>query len=56
MSEPRVSLVESIPVGMEDLRRISGVQFTENALARLTGAAQSTIDLTVMSSYTWHLC
>jgi phospholipase D3/4 len=48
MSEPRASLVESIPVGMEDLRCISGVQFTEDALARLTGTAQSTIDLTAM--------
>src|SRR5262252_6771227 len=33
---------------MEDLRCTSGVQFTEDALARLTGAAQSTIDLTAM--------
>jgi hypothetical protein len=48
MSEPRASFVESIPVGMEDLRCISGVQFTEDALARLTGTAQSTIDLTAM--------
>jgi phospholipase D3/4 len=48
MSDPRASLVESIPVGMEDLRNTSGVQFTENALVRLTEAARSTIDLTAM--------
>jgi phospholipase D3/4 len=48
MSEPRASLVESIPIGMEDLRCTSGVQFTEDALVRLTEAAQSTIDLTAM--------
>src|SRR5215471_10022408 len=48
MSEPRASLVESIPTGMEDLRGTPGVQFTEDALVRLTNAAQSTIDLTAM--------
>jgi phospholipase D3/4 len=48
MSEPRASLVETIPVGMEDLRSTSGVQFTEDALVRLTNAAQSSIDLTAM--------
>ena len=48
MSEPRASLVESIPMGMEDLRSTPGVQFTEHALVRLTNAAQSTIDLTAM--------
>jgi phospholipase D3/4 len=48
VGEPRASLVESIPIGMEDLRCTSGVQFTEDALVRLTGVAQSTIDLTAM--------
>jgi phospholipase D3/4 len=48
MSEPRASLVESIPMGMEDLRSTSGVQFTEDTLVRLTDATQSTIDLTAM--------
>lgn len=37
-----------MPMVMEDLRSIPGVQFTEHALVRLTGAAQSTIDLTAM--------
>src|SRR5215472_18002058 len=44
----RVSLVESIPVGLECLRGTPGVAYTEDVLARLTGAAQSTIDLTAM--------
>jgi hypothetical protein len=48
MGESRASLVESIPVGMEDLRCTSGVQFTEDALVRLTEAAQSSIDLTAL--------
>jgi hypothetical protein len=48
MSEPRASLVESVPMGMEDLRGTSGVQFTEDTLVRLTNTAQSTIDLTAM--------
>jgi phospholipase D3/4 len=52
MNEPtpgaRASLVESIPEGLEDLRRTAGVQYTEDVLVRLTRAAQSTIDLTAM--------
>jgi phosphatidylserine/phosphatidylglycerophosphate/cardiolipin synthase-like enzyme len=48
MCESRASLVESIPIGMEDLRRTSGVQFTEDALVRLTETTQSTLDLTAM--------
>jgi phospholipase D3/4 len=35
-------------VGLEDLRGTPGVQYTEDALVRLTRAAQSTIDLTAM--------
>jgi phospholipase D3/4 len=45
---PRASLVESIPVGLESLRGTPGVQYTEDVLVRLTRAAQSTIDLTAM--------
>lgn len=45
---PRASLVESIPVGLESLRGTPGVQYTEDVLIRLTQAAQSTIDLTAM--------
>jgi phospholipase D3/4 len=41
-------LVESIPVGLEDLRGTPGVQYTEDVLVRLTRAAQLTIDLTAM--------
>jgi phospholipase D3/4 len=41
-------LVESIPVGLEDLRGTPGVQYTEDVLVRLTRAAKSTIDLTAM--------
>jgi phospholipase D3/4 len=48
MSEPCASLVESIPVGLEDLRGTPGVQYTEDALVRLTRAAEYTIDLTAM--------
>jgi len=52
MSEPctaaRASLVESIPVGLEDLRATPGVQYTEDTLVRLTTEVQSTIDLTAM--------
>jgi phospholipase D3/4 len=44
----RACLVESIPVGLEDLRGTLGVQYTENVLVRLTRAAQFTIDLTAM--------
>jgi phospholipase D3/4 len=44
----RAYLVESIPKGMEELRDTPGVQYTEDVLARLTSAAQSTIDLTAM--------
>ena len=44
----RAFLVESITVGLEDLRGTPGVQYTEEALVRLTRAAQSTIDLTAM--------
>jgi phospholipase D3/4 len=45
---PRASLVESIPMGLESLRGTPEVQYTEDVLARLTQAAQSTIDLTAM--------
>ena len=45
---PRAHLVESIPVGLEDLRGTAGVQYTEDVLVRLTCSAQSTIDLTAM--------
>jgi phospholipase D3/4 len=45
---PRAYLVESIPVGLEDLRGTPGVQYTEEVLARLTRAAHSTIDVTAM--------
>lgn len=44
----RASLVESIPVGLEDLRGTAGVQYTEDVLVGLTRAAQSTIDVTAM--------
>src|ERR1700722_11647640 len=44
----RASLVESIPVGLEDLRETAGVQYTEDVLVGLTRAAESTIDLTAM--------
>jgi phospholipase D3/4 len=44
----RAYLVESIPVGLEDLRGTPGVQYTEDVLVRLTRAAQFTIDLTAM--------
>jgi phospholipase D3/4 len=44
----RACLVESIPVGMEDLRGTPGLQYTEDVLVRLTRAAQHTIDLTAM--------
>jgi len=45
---PRASLVESIPVGLESLRGTPGIEYTEDVLVRLTLAAQSTIDLTAM--------
>ena len=45
---PRASLVESIPVGLESLRGTPAVQYSEDVLVRLTQAAQSTIDLTAM--------
>jgi phospholipase D3/4 len=53
MSKPapaaaRAYLVESIPVGLEDLRGTPGVQYTEDVLVRLTRSAQFTIDLTAM--------
>jgi len=44
----RASLVESIPVGLEDLRGTAGVMYTEDVLVRMTRGAQSTIDLTAM--------
>ena len=44
----RAYLVESVPVGMEDLRGTAGVQYTEDVLVRLTRGTQSTIDLTAM--------
>ncbi len=46
--EAHACLVESIPLGLEDLRGSIGVQYTEDVLVRLTRAAQSTIDLTAM--------
>ena len=48
MAESRAYLVESIPKGLEDLRGTPGVQYTEDALVRLTDAAKATIDLTAM--------
>ena len=45
---PSAHLVESIPVGLEDLRGTVGVQYTEEVLIRLAESAQSTIDLTAM--------
>ncbi len=45
---PRASLVESIPVGLDSLRGTPGVKYTEDVLVRLTQAAKSTIDLTAM--------
>ncbi len=45
---PRAALIESIPVGLEDLRGTAGVQYTENLLVRLTTEAHSSIDLTAM--------
>lgn len=45
---PRASLVESIPVGLESLRGTPAVQYTVDVLVRLTQAAHSTIDLTAM--------
>lgn len=48
MNPAKAYLVESIPKGLEDLRSTPGVQYTEDVLARLVGAAQSTIDLTAM--------
>ncbi|HEX8254009.1 MAG TPA: phospholipase D-like domain-containing protein [Thermoanaerobaculia bacterium] len=44
----RATLVESIPVGLESLRTVPGVQYTEDVLVRLVGAAEKTIDLTAM--------
>lgn len=44
----RAYLVESIPVGLEDLRGTPDVQYTEDVLVRLTRDAQSNIDLTAM--------
>lgn len=41
-------LVESIPKGLEDLRTVPAVQYTEDVLARLVGTAQKTVDLTAM--------
>lgn len=44
----RAYLVESIPVGLEDLRGTPSVEYTEAVLARLTSQAHRTIDLTAM--------
>ena len=44
----RACLVESIPIGLEDLRGTRGIEYTEDALVRLTRGAQSSIDLTAM--------
>ena len=45
---PQATLVESIPWGMEDLRGIEGVAYTEDLLLRLVTAAEQSIDLTAM--------
>ena len=44
----RASLVESIPLGLEDLRGTPGVQYTEDVLVRMTNEAQKTLDVTAM--------
>lgn len=44
----RAALVESIPVGLEDLRETAGVQYTHDVLVGLTRVARCTIDLTAM--------
>lgn len=44
----RAYLVESIPVGLEDLRGTLGARYTEDVLVDLTNGAKSTIDLTAM--------
>lgn len=44
---PRASLVETIPLGMEDLH-IPGSESTADALVRLVHAAEETIDLTAL--------
>ncbi len=41
-------LVESIPIGLEDLRGTMGVQYTEDVLVRLVRGAKESIDLTAM--------
>jgi hypothetical protein len=48
LTAARACLVESIPKGLEDLRGTPAVQYTEDALVRLTCAAESAIDLTAM--------
>lgn len=47
-AQAKAYLVESIPKGLEDLRSTPGVQYTEDVLARLVGAARTSIDLTAM--------
>ncbi len=45
---PQATLVESIPWGMDDLRGVEGVAYTEDVLLRLVAAAERSIDLTAM--------
>lgn len=46
--QTRAYLVESIPIGMEDLRITEGVDYTEFVLKRLTDGARKCIDITAM--------
>lgn len=48
MRTQKAYLVESIPRGMDDLRKTKGVEYTEKVLKRLTDRAEKTIDLTAM--------
>jgi phospholipase D3/4 len=48
MQSPKAYLVESIPLGMEDLRGTAGVEYTENVLKRLADGTETTIDITAM--------
>ena len=48
MQAQKAYLVETIPVGMDDLRVTKGLRYTETELKRLTDRTKNTIDLTVM--------
>jgi phospholipase D3/4 len=48
MQAQKAYLVESIPVGMDDLRVTKGLRYTETELKRLTDRTKNTLDLTVM--------